>query len=123
MTEKSQSESNRKSVFTEKEKFLLRISSVTDLTVPPVILEQLFPILNDGRLPDDFGCSNLMHDPSIVIYFLKQLYDNEENRETLFSGMDDIFNHLGKDEMYALLSEMSPMSTFDDVNIEEWKHN
>jgi hypothetical protein len=122
MADNFQNENDKKSAFTEKEKFLLRISSITDLTAPPIILEQLFPILNDGQFPDDFGCSNLMHDPSIVAYFLKQLYDNEANRETLFSGMDDIFNHLGKGEMYTLLSEMSPMPKFDDVNIEEWKH-
>ena len=122
MAETPKNESDKKLVFTEKEKFLFRISNVTDLTVPPVIFEQLFPILKDEKIPDDFGCSNLIHDPSIVAYFLKQLYDNEGNRETLFSGMDDIFDHLGKEEMYALISEMTPMEKFDEVDIEEWKH-
>ena len=122
MTDNLKSEIIEKSLFTEKEKFLLRISSVTDLAVPPVVYEQLFPILNEEKLPEDFGCSNLMHDPSIVVYFLKCLYDNEQNCDTLFSGMDDIFNHLSKEEMYALLSEMSPMQKFDAVDIEEWKH-
>ncbi|MBE6406726.1 MAG: HDOD domain-containing protein [Lentisphaerae bacterium] len=122
MAENPENAGDKKLVFSEKDKFLLRISSVTDLTVPPVILEQIFPILEDEKLPDDFGCSKLMHDPSIVVYFLKQLYEDEANREKLYSGMDDIFNHLSKENMYALLSEMSPMAKFESVEIEEWKH-
>lgn len=122
MAENPENAGDIKLVFTEKDKFLLRISSITDLTVPPVILEQIFPILEDEKLPEDFGNSKLMHDPSIVVYFLKQLYDNDSNRETLYSGMDDIFAQISKEDMYALISEMSPMAKFDAVEIEEWKH-
>lgn len=122
MAENLENVDDKKLVFTNKEKFLLRISSVTDLTVPPVIHEQLFPIFADGKLPDDFGCSNLLHDPSIVVYFLKELYSDQANGDILYSGMDDIFNHLNKDQMYSLLSELTPMEKFENVNIEEWKH-
>lgn len=122
MSENPENDGDKKLVVSEKDKFLLRISSVTDLTVPPIVLEQLFPILEDEKLPEDFGNSKLMHDPSIVAYFLKQLYEDDKNQETLYTGMDDIFEHLGKNIMYNLLSEMSPMQKFDKVEIEEWKH-
>ena len=113
---------DKKLVLTAKDKFLQRISGVTDLTVPPVILDQIFPVLTDEKLPKNFGTSRLMHDPSIVAYFLKKLYEDPDNSETLYSGMDKIFKDLGKEEMYALLSEMTPMENFDEVAIEEWKH-
>ena len=122
MADNNNNDGDKKLVFSEKDKFLLRISSITDLCVPPVILEQLFPILEDEKLPEDFGNSNLMHDPSIVAYFMKQLYDDEKNQGILFSGIEDVFSHLTKEQMYELLSEMSPMPEFNDVEIEEWKH-
>ena len=122
MAENPENAGDKRLVLTEKDKFLQRVSNVTDLEVPPVILDQIFPILKDDKLPEDFGRSKLMHDPSIVAYFLKQLYDEPENRETLFSGMDDIFEHLGKEKMYDLLSEMSPMGTFENISVEDWKH-
>ena len=122
MTENPENSDDKKMVVTNKEKFLLRISGVTDLTVPPAIHEQLFPIFAEGKLPDDFGCSNLLHDPSIVAYFLKELYSDEANSGMLYSGMEDIFNHLDREQMYNLLSELTPMERFDRINIEEWKH-
>lgn len=122
MTENTENDSEHTLMFTEKEKFFLRISNITDLSVPPTVLEQLFPILGDEQLPEDFGKSKLMHDPSIVSYFLKQLYDDESNREILFNGIDDLFDHLTKSEMYVLLSEMSPMARFEETEKNEWKH-
>lgn len=109
-------------ILSEKEKFLLRISSITDLSVPPVILDQLFPILSEGSLPEDFEKSQLMHDPSMVSYFLKKLYEQNENQNALFTGIDDIFDHLTQDDMYVLLSEMSPLQQFDESEVCEWKH-
>lgn len=122
MADNPENEGDKKFVVSAKEKFLLRISSITDLTVPPIILDQLFPMLKDEKLPEDFGNSKLMHDPSIVAYFLKGLYEEEKNQEILFGGMDDIFDHLGKNKMYNLLSEMTPMPKFDTEEIDEWKH-
>lgn len=106
----------------EKEKFLLRVSGITDLSVPPVILDQLLPILSKGALPEDFGKSKLLHDPSVVSYFLKKLYETESNEDSVFSGVDAIFRGLSQEEMYVILSEMTPMDRFDDVDISEWKH-
>ena len=123
MTEISENDNDQKMTFTEKEKFLLRISSITDLSVPPMILDQLLPVLSQQELlPEDFSRSQLLHDPSIVAYFLKQFYEEEANRELLFAGMDDIFNQMNKEEIYVLLSEMSPMENFDPVDVAEWKH-
>ena len=122
MTENSEFDSDSKSVFSEKEQLLLRISTVTDLSVPPTVLEQLFPLMEEEKLPENFGNSKLMHDPSVVSYFLKKLYDTEENSNILYSGVDDIFNHLTKEDMYVYLSELSPTDLFDEVKTEEWKH-
>ena len=118
----SEKNGNQEMLFNKKEKCLLRISSVTDLSVPSVVMDQIFPILNGDEFPEDFGNSKLMHDPSIVAYFLKQLYEEEANRETLYSGMEDIFRHMTKEEMYNHLSELSLMELFGPVEIEEWKH-
>ena len=122
MSDDTENIQDQKSSFSETEQFLLRVSSITDLTVPPMILNLLFPILGEGELPADFGKSHLMHDPSIVSYFLKKLYEQPDHADHIFDGIDDIFNHLTKDDMYVILSEMSPMTQFGPVEIEEWKH-
>ena len=122
MADFSESDRDGALEISEKEKFLLRVSSITDLSVPPVILEQLLPILSKGALPEDFGKSKLLHDPSVVSYFLKKQYELESNRDCVFPGVDAIFRGLSQEEMYVTLSEMSPMDHFSDEDISEWKH-
>ena len=122
MSESTENIHDQKSSFSEKEQFLLRVSSITDLTVPPPILAKLFPILGEGELPKDFGQSPLMHDPSVISYFMKKLYERQDNEGRIFYGIDDIFDHLSKEEMYEILSEMTQMEKFDAIEMEEWKH-
>ena len=122
MSESTENIHDQKSSFSEKEQFLLRVSSITDLNVPPMILDQLFPILGEGELPADFRQNPLMHDPSVVSYFMKKLYEKPEYADCVFDGVDGVFSLLSKEYMYEILSELTPMVKFDEIEMEEWKH-